>query len=84
MPAKTTAAPADDVLWGDANCDSAVDVSDCVLISRFAVEDSGAALTDKGRKAADVTHDGYVRSDDATLILRYIAKQITAAELANQ
>ena len=91
-PAKTTAAPVNtttavpdtDIIWGDANSDTKVDVSDCVLISRFAVEDTGAVITDSGKKAADVTHDGYVRAEDATMILRYIAKQITAADLAGK
>ncbi len=80
----TTAAPASDIIWGDANSDTKVDVSDCVLISRFAVEDTGAVITDSGKKAADVTHDGFVRAEDATMILRYIAKQITAADLAGK
>ena len=83
-PAKTTAAPAGKILWGDATCDGSVDVSDCVLISRFAVEDKTAVLTDNGKRNADVTHNGSVNADDALLILRYIAKQITAEDLAEK
>lgn len=91
-PAKTTAAPAKTtaavpeigILWGDADCSGNVDVSDCVLISRFAVEDAKAIITDTGKANADVTHDGYVRADDVIRILRYIAKQITAADLAEK
>ena len=81
-PAKTTAAPAGSILWGDATCDDSVDVADCVLISRYAVEDKAAVLTDTGKRNADVTHDGTVNPDDALRILRFIAKQITAEELA--
>ena len=83
-PAKTTAAPSGKILWGDATCDGSVDVADCVLISRFAVADATASLTDAGKTNADVTHDGAVGGEDVALILRYIAKQITAEDLAEK
>ncbi|MBP0967089.1 MAG: hypothetical protein J5722_05620, partial [Oscillospiraceae bacterium] len=36
------------------------------------------------KRNADVTHNGSVNADDALLILRYIAKQITAEDLAEK
>ena len=70
------------MLWGDANCDEAVDVADAVLIARFAAEDKDATMTDQGRKNADVTHDGNVDGQDTTKILQYIAKKISFEDLA--
>ena len=68
--------------WGDATCDGQVDVSDAVLVCRFAVSDAAAKLTDQGKANADVTHDGAVSGDDATKILTYIARIIDEADLA--
>ena len=79
----TTVKPDDSLmLWGDANCDEAVDVADAVLIARFAAEDKEATMTDQGRKNADVTHDGNVDGQDTTKILQYIAKKIGLEDLA--
>ena len=70
-----------DIVWGDATCDASVDVSDCVLISKFAVEDKSVKITDAGLRNSDVTHDGNVTSDDVSLILQYIARIIPASGL---
>ena len=69
-------------LWGDANESDNVDVSDAVLTAKFASGDSTAKITDNGKKLADVDGDGNVTPDDTTKILKYIAKLITAEELA--
>lgn len=74
-----TTAPA--TKWGDATCDGKVDVSDAVLICRFAVSDAKAVLTDAGKANADVTHDASVNAEDASKILKYIARLITAEDL---
>lgn len=68
---------------GDANCDGITDVSDAVLIARFAAEDREATFTDQGRQNADVTHDGNVDAQDSAKILQYIAKKISFEDLAN-
>ena len=68
--------------WGDATCDGVVDVSDAVLVCRYAVSDTKANLTDKGKANADVTHDGSVTGDDASKILQFIARIISEADLA--
>ncbi|MBR3418732.1 MAG: dockerin type I repeat-containing protein [Oscillospiraceae bacterium] len=67
---------------GDVNLDCSIDVSDAVLIARFAAEDREATMTDQGRQNADVTHDNNVDSQDAAKILQYIAKQIRLEDLA--
>lgn len=75
-PFTTTAAPAEG-LRGDANCDDAVDISDAVLILRCAVEDREAVSTDQGKQNADTDRNGKISSDDAKLILQFIAKKIS-------
>ncbi|MEE3405167.1 MAG: dockerin type I repeat-containing protein [Acutalibacteraceae bacterium] len=67
---------------GDVNLDCSIDVSDAVLVARFAAEDREAVITDQGRQNADVTHDGNVDSQDAAKILQYIAKKISFEDLA--
>ena len=78
----TTTVDQSKIKWGDATCDGVVDVSDAVLICRFAVSDSKANLTDAGKANADVTHDGSVNAEDATKVLEFIARLITEADLA--
>ena len=70
------------IKWGDADCSGQVDVSDAVLVARFANADKGAKITDAGVANADVTHDGNVDADDASKILEVIARLITEDELA--
>lgn len=72
----------DNVKWGDADCSKYVDVSDAVLICRYAASDASAKITEQGQKNADVTHDGALTADDALKVLRYIANLITEADLA--
>ncbi len=64
---------------GDANCDGFVDVSDAVLVMRYAVEDRDAAVTEQGLRNADADKNGKTDESDATMILQYIAKKITLA-----
>ena len=68
--------------WGDANCDKVIDISDAVLVARFAAEDSEAELTAEGKRNADVSHNGNVDSEDTILILKCISKIITESDLA--
>ena len=72
----TTPAPAQVTKRGDATCDGKVDVSDAVLICRFVVADQNANITDTGRANADCDKDGGITMDDATMILKYIARMI--------
>lgn len=79
---ETTAPPVPASQWGDATCDGKVDVSDAVLICRFAVADTSATITDAGKANADVTHDNSVNAEDASKVLKYIARLISADDLA--
>ena len=63
---------------GDANGDGAVDVSDAVLIARFAVGDVSAKIKDIGVINGDVNGDGNTDIQDVTVVLMFIAKRITA------
>ena len=62
---------------GDANCDGIVDVSDAVLVMRYAVEDREAAVTEQGLRNADADKNGRTDESDATMILQHLAKKIT-------
>ena len=61
---------------GDANCDGAVDISDAVLVMRYAVADREAVISEQGIKNADCDGNGNTDNEDATLILQHIAKKI--------
>ncbi|MBR4199807.1 MAG: glycoside hydrolase family 9 protein [Oscillospiraceae bacterium] len=77
-PAVTTEAPSSsgpntpNGKWGDADESGEVDVSDAVIVARFAVGDK-VNVTENGQLLADVTGDGNVTSDDALKIVRGIA-----------
>ncbi len=76
LASKKTAAAAGVTLRGDVDCSGTVDVSDVVLLMRFAVEDQEAKLTDQGIANGDVDGNGKTNSNDGTVILKFIAKQI--------
>ncbi|MBR5363059.1 MAG: glycoside hydrolase family 127 protein [Oscillospiraceae bacterium] len=59
---------------GDVNLDGTVDVSDAVLLARFAAEDASAVITQRGLALADVNGDGQRNQDDVIAILKIIAK----------
>ncbi|MBR3269606.1 MAG: beta-mannosidase [Oscillospiraceae bacterium] len=76
-----TTTPGDETLWGDADCSNAVDVLDAVLLARVAAEDTKCGITDLGKTNSDVTHDGAVKNDDLTKLLKYLAGLISKADL---
>lgn len=71
-------------LYGDVNCDDVIDISDVILLSRYAAEDKAAVLTAQGKINADCNHDGKYNAADTTLVIRFIARLIDAAELGNK
>ena len=81
---KTTAndTPSGVTLWGDADLNGIVDVSDAVLIARYVAEDDTAVITKQGKANAAVSGKGTIVLDDASKILKYVAKLITKEELA--
>ncbi len=72
-----TTEPADDTVWGDANCDGQVLVNDVVLVMSYAMNPDSAGITAEGLKNADVyqTGDG-VAVTDAASIQKYLTKLI--------
>ena len=81
---KTTAndTPSDATLWGDADLNGIVDVSDAVLIARYVAEDDTAVITKQGKANAAVSGMGQIVLGDAGKILKFVAKLITKEELA--
>lgn len=69
--------PEPGVVPGDADESGTVDVSDAVLIARFALADETAEISMQGIRNADVNDDGKVDTDDVIQIVRYIAGLIT-------
>jgi mannan endo-1,4-beta-mannosidase len=66
---------------GDVNESGAVDVSDAVLICRYAVEDQDAKISAQGLKNADCDGIPGVNANDALRVLRFIAKFVSAANM---
>jgi len=68
-----------DAVWGDADCNGSVDVSDAVLLAKYLNSDSSAKITDQGQVNANVI-TGDLDTDDLSAILMYIARMITEDE----
>ncbi len=62
--------------YGDMNEDGTVDISDAVMLARFAAEDSSVRISQAAVSHADFDGDGNVTGSDVIVILRYIAKLI--------
>ena len=76
---KTTDNTEDKILYGDANCDGNVDISDAVLIKCFLINSKKYSLSAQGKKNADVQGNGNgINAQDAVAIQKYILKQIKA------
>jgi len=73
---ETTTPPADELLYGDADCNKEVDVLDAVMIARVAAEDTGTGITNQGKRNADVTQDGNVKTDDLAKLLLFLSNKI--------
>ncbi len=75
----TTDNTEDKTLYGDANCDGNVDISDAVLIKCFLINSKKYSLSVQGKKNADVQGNGNgINAQDAVAIQKYILKQIKA------
>ena len=80
----STTPKTDNTFWGDADCNKQVDVLDAVLLARVAAEDTKCGITEQGKINADVTHDGTVKTDDLTKLLKFLAGLITKNDLASK
>ena len=69
-------------LYGDVDCNGAVEINDVVLLSRYVAQDATAkAPSAQGLLNADCKKDGTIDSSDITAIARYLAHLIDASEL---
>jgi len=71
--AAATTAPGKWTVWGDANCDSKLTVSDAILVARVAAEDKNAKITEDGKNNADVDGKEGISTEDVTEILKKLA-----------
>lgn len=75
-PATTTAA--EEVIYGDANCDGNVDISDAVMVKCYLINNKKFALSKQGLLNSDVQGSGNgVNAQDAVTIQKYVIKSIT-------
>ncbi|MDE5835088.1 MAG: glycoside hydrolase family 9 protein, partial [Ruminococcus sp.] len=71
----TNASADDDILWGDANCDGKVNISDAVLIMQSISNPSEYHLSEEGIRNADVyNHGDSITNADALSIQKVEAK----------
>jgi hypothetical protein len=84
-----TQKPTGNVVYGDANCDGSVDMSDAVIImqalanpNKYGLNGSDSKhLTDQGRKNGDVDlSSAGITSNDALRIQQYLLKKITSLD----
>lgn len=65
-------------LWGDANCDKGVDVSDAVIVMQSLANPSKYKLTEQGKANGDVNRNGDgITANDALSIQKYKLSLIT-------
>ena len=76
-PATTTTA-AEEVIYGDANCDGNVDISDAVMVKCYLINNKKFTLSKQGLINSDVQGSGNgVNAQDAVTIQKYVIKSIT-------
>lgn len=61
---------------GDANSDGYVDISDAILMSRYAASDTGISVTPQALRNSDLNGDGKYTAEDVVVILKKIAHLI--------
>lgn len=71
-------------LYGDADESGEVDVADAVLISRFVAEDKAVEISAQGKLNADCDGVAGITGDDATRVLKYVAKLVKAEQMGKK
>lgn len=74
----TTTTAAEEVIYGDANCDGNVDISDAVMVKCYLINNKKFTLSKQGLLNSDVQGSGNgVNAQDAVTIQKYVIKSIT-------
>lgn len=74
----TTTTVAEEVIYGDANCDGNVDISDAVMVKCYLINNKKFTLSKQGLLNSDVQGSGNgVNAQDAVTIQKYVIKSIT-------
>ncbi len=72
-------ANAEDIVFGDANCDNQIDIRDITAINQHFLKMN--ELTDEGIKNIDVDKDGQITLDDHLMLKKYVLKLIDNFEI---
>lgn len=73
-PTSPSSSSDDDILWGDANTDGAVDIADAVCVASYVGDSKNNSLSAKGLSNADVQSNGNgVNASDALAIQQFLA-----------
>ncbi len=67
-------------LWGDADCNGSVDITDVILLSRYTNEDREVNVTEQGLANSYVLGNDTISTKDVTQIILYIAKLIPSLD----
>ena len=71
---ETSASAPTQILYGDANLDGRVDITDSVVLNKAAA--GAVQLSDSARANADCNADGVLGSEDATILMQFLVKLI--------
>ena len=80
-PTGTQTTPADSTYYGDANCDTKINVADAVAVLQYAANKAKYALTEQGLVNADVDGESGITGSDALTIQQVDAGMIKQADL---
>ena len=76
-----TAGGSENIYYGDADCNKTIDISDVILTSRIATEDTSATITAQGKLNADCDGTPGISASDAVLIIKVVAMLISQSDL---
>lgn len=62
----------DNYMWGDANNDGKLSISDVAAINKFNIDNKKYALTEEMIINADADNNNIINSDDSKVILKYL------------
>ncbi|MBR3678653.1 MAG: glycoside hydrolase family 9 protein [Oscillospiraceae bacterium] len=76
-----SAGGSENIYYGDADCNKTIDISDVILTSRIATEDTSATITAQGKLNADCDGTPGISASDAVLIIKVVAMLISQSDL---